>query len=218
MANFFRLTLDTLAPVISAFTINSGAAVTTSANVTLAITCSDADVATMKIWGIDGAKTEAEAKWETFAATKTVKLPSTTDGSYTINVKVRDDVYNESATKTASITLSTALPEITITGPDVSKISEVTGKNIAQFTFTCNVDISEWKVKIVPGTNSAQNTGTQIAVTNGSTGMTGGALTANKAQSCSINGSDFKAAAGGSDGQYIVKVFAKSAVNGLWSA
>lgn len=35
MASYFNLTLDTLAPSITAFSINSGAAVTTSRNVTL---------------------------------------------------------------------------------------------------------------------------------------------------------------------------------------
>jgi len=49
MASYFNLTLDTLAPSITAFSINNGAAVTTSRNVTLNITAGDAT--SMKIWG-----------------------------------------------------------------------------------------------------------------------------------------------------------------------
>ena len=64
MASYFNLTLDTLAPVISAFTINNGASVTTSPSVTLQI--SSPDAAAMKIWGINGVASEAAASWETF--------------------------------------------------------------------------------------------------------------------------------------------------------
>lgn len=112
MANYFSLTLDTLAPVIRGFHINSGAAVTTNRVVTLTIDCDDA--AAMKIWGIDGVASEAAASWETFAATKQVTLPDG-DGSKTIYVKVRDAVYNASAAASDSITLSTSLPTINIT-------------------------------------------------------------------------------------------------------
>lgn len=59
MASYFNLTLDTLAPSITAFSINSGAAVTTSRNVTLNITAPEA--ASMKIWGIDGVASESAA-------------------------------------------------------------------------------------------------------------------------------------------------------------
>lgn len=218
MANYFNLTLDTLAPSISSFTINNGDAVTTSTSVTLKITCSDSDVASMKIWGISGATTESAASWETYATSKTVTLPSTTDGSYTIYVKVRDSVYNESSTSSDSITLSTSIPTITITGPDVSKISEISGKNVASFSFNSDVNLSAWKVKLVPATNSINTAGTEIGTTNGSTNMKGNTLNANTSKSCTINGSDLKVAAGGTDGTYIIKVFGQSAVNGLWSA
>ena len=215
MASYFNLTLDTLAPTISAFTINSGASITTSRNVTLAITSSDA--ASMKIWGIDGVADEASASWETFASSKSVTLTSG-DGSKTVYVKVRDSVYNESSASSASITLSTAIPTITITGPDVSVISEQAGKNVATFSFQSNMALKAWKVKLVPANNSEHDAGTQIPSTGGSTGMTGTTLAANTSQQCKIYGADLSTAAGGSDGTYIIKVFGQASVNDLWSA
>ena len=215
MASYFNLTLDTLAPTISAFTINDGASVTTSPNVTLNITCADA--AAMKIWGINGVASEAAASWETFAGTKNVTLPSG-DGTKTVYIKVRDSVYNESAASSATITLSTAIPEITITGPDVNVISEQAGKNVSTFSFVSSMALKAWKVKLVPASNSAHDAGTQIPTTGGSTNMSGGAKAANTPVECKINGSDLSAAAGGTDGTYIIKVFGQASVNDLWSA
>lgn len=215
MASYFNLTLDTLAPTISAFTINNGASVTTSTTVTLNIT--SADAAAMKIWGINGVATEAAASWETFASSKSVTLTSG-DGSKTVYIKVRDSVYNESSASSATITLSTAIPTITITGPDVSVISEQSGKNVATFSFTSSMALKAWKVKLVPANNSTEDAGTQIGTTNGSTNMTGTTLAANTSKQCTINGSDLSVAAGGADGTYIIKVFGQASANNLWSA
>ena len=215
MASYFNLTLDTLAPTISAFTINSGASVTTSQTVTLSITCSDA--ASMKIWGINGVASEAAASWETFASSKQVTLTSG-DGTKTVYVKVRDSVYNESATSSDSITLSTAIPTITITGPDVNIISEQAGKNVATFSFSSSMALKAWKVKLVPTNSSAQDAGTQIPSTGGSTNMTGTTKAANTSVECKIYGSDLSSAAGGTDGTYIIKVFGQASANDLWSA
>ena len=215
MASYFNLTLDTLAPTISAFTINSGASVTTSQTVTLSITAGDA--ASMKIWCINGVASEAAASWETFASSKQVTLTSG-DGSKTVYIKVRDSVYNESASTSATITLSTAIPEITITGPDVSVISEQSGKNIATFSFTSSMALKAWKVKLVPANNSAHTAGTQMPSTGGSTNMTGTTLAADTAKECKIYGSDLSSAAGGTDGTYIIKVFGQASINDLWSA
>lgn len=215
MASYFQLTLDTLAPTISAFTINSGASVTTSTTVTLAITSSDA--ASMKIWGINGVASEADASWETFASTKQVTLTSG-DGSKTVYVKVRDSVYNESSASSATITLSTALPTISVVGADVSVISEQSGKNVATFSFSSNMALKAWKVKVVPANNSAQDAGEQIPSTAGSVNMTGTTLAANTSIECKINGTDLSTAVGGSDGTYIIKVFGQASANDLWSA
>lgn len=215
MASYFNLTLDTLAPTISAFTINSGASVTTSQTVTLTIT--SADAAAMKIWGINGVASESAASWETFASSKQVTLTSG-DGTKTVYIKVRDSVYNESASTSATITLSTAIPTITITGPDVSIISEQDGKNVATFSFSSSMALKAWKVKLVPSNSSAHDAGTQIGTANGSTNMTGTTLTANTAKECKIYGSDLSVAAGGADGTYIIKVFGQASANDLWSA
>lgn len=215
MASYFNLTLDTLAPSITLFQINSGASVTTSQNVTLTIT--SADAAAMKIWGVNGVATESAASWETFASTKSVTLTAG-DGSKTVYVKVRDSVYNESSTSSATITLSTAIPTITITGPDVSVISEQDGKNVATFTFQSSMALKAWKVKLVPSNSSAQDAGTQIPTTAGSTNMTGTTLAANTAKECKIYGTDLSSAAGGADGTYIIKVFGQASANDLWSA
>ena len=215
MASYFNLTLDTLAPTISTFTINSGASVTTSQTVTLSITAGDA--ASMKIWGINGVASEAAATWETFASSKQVTLTAG-DGSKTVYIKVRDSVYNESASTSATITLSTAIPEITITGPDVNVISEQSGKNIATFSFQSSMALKAWKVKLVPANNSAHTAGTQMPSTGGSTNMTGTTLAAETTKECKIYGSDLSSAAGGTDGTYIIKVFGQASINDLWSA
>lgn len=215
MASYFSLTLDTLAPTISAFTINGGATVTTSASVTLNIT--SADAAAMKIWGINGVASEAAATWETFDSSKSVTLTSG-DGSKTVYIKVRDSVYNESSTSSATITLSTAIPTITITGPDVSVISEQSGKNIATFSFSSSMALKAWKVKLVPANNSAHDAGTQMGTAGGSTNMTGTTKAANTSVECKIYGSDLSTAASGVDGTYIIKVFGQASANDLWSA
>lgn len=215
MASYFNLTLDTLAPTISAFQINSGASVTTSTTVTLTITAADA--ASMKIWGINGVDSESAATWETFSSSKQVTLTSG-DGTKTVYVKVRDSVYNESATSSDTITLSTAIPTITITGPDVSIISEQSGKNVATFSFSSSMALKAWKVKLVPANSSAHDAGTQIPTTGGSTNMSGTTLAANTSKECKIYGADLSTAAGGTDGTYIIKVFGQASANDLWSA
>lgn len=215
MASYFNLTLDTLAPSITSFSINNGASVTTSRNVTLNITAPEA--ASMKIWGIDGVANEASASWETFSGTKSVTLTSG-DGSKTVYVKVRDSVYNESAASSDTITLSTAIPTITITGPDVSVISEQTGKNVATFSFSSSMALKAWTVRLVPSNSSAHDAGTQIPTTGGSTNMSGTTLAANTSKECKIYGSDLSTAAGGTDGTYIIKVFGQASANDLWSA
>jgi hypothetical protein len=215
MASYFQLTLDTLAPVISAFTINDGASVTTSTTVTLKITSDDAT--SMKIWGINGVANEASATWETFAPTKQVTLTSG-DGTKTVYIKVRDSVYNESATSSDTITLSTAIPTITITGPDVSIISEQSGKDTASFSFSSSMALKAYTVRLVPSNSSDHTAGTQIPTTAGSTNMSGTTVAANTSISCTIKGTDLSNAAGGTDGTYIIKVFGQASANDLWSA
>lgn len=217
MASYFNLTLDTLAPSGLSLVINDGAAYTTSAAVALKIAVEDADTTgyQVKIWGINGAEKEADASWQTFAATKNVNLTAG-NGLKTIYIKVRDDVGNESAAASDTITLNTAVPAVTITGPDKSKVSKVSGYNSAAFSFVSDVDITEYKVCVVPAVSSLQNAGTVIPTTNGSENTSGtGSYKANTAINVTVKGADLEAASSG-DGVKIVKVFVMNAA-GTWS-
>lgn len=218
MASFFNLILDTTAPAGVTLALNDDARYTTSASITAKIGCEDAETTgyQMKIWGsVDGAATEDDAAWVNFAATKAIAL-STGDGKKTVNLKVRDDVGNESAVVTKEIILDIAVPVVTITGPDKSKISKVATFNVAAISFTCDVDFVEYKVKVVPATTSLQDAGVVIGTENGSTNMSGtGEYPDAQAIDCTINAADLEAASAG-DGNKIIKVFVRNAA-GTWS-
>lgn len=217
MASYFNLVLDTLAPQGLAVKLNNGSQYTTSKNVTLSISVSDTSTSgyQMKVWGIDGASSEDNATWETFAATKSIALP-TGDGLKTVYVKVRDDVCNETVAASATITLDTSVPAVTIIGPDVSRISKTAPKNVATFSFTSDVDFVEYKIKVVPSQSSLNDAGTLIGTANGSANMKGtGTFKKNNAISCKIYGKDLEMASSG-DGEKIIKVFVKNA-HGTWS-
>ena len=217
MANYLNLVLDTLAPQGLTVKLNNGSQYTTSKNVTLSISVSDTATSgyQMKVWGIDGASSEDSASWETFAATKSIALP-TGDGLKTVYVKVRDDVCNETAAASATITLDTSVPAVTIIGPDVSRISKTAPKNVATFSFTSDVAFTEYKIKVVPSKSSLHDAGTLIGTVNGSTNMNAtGTFKASTAISCKIYGKDLEMASSG-DGEKIIKVFVKNA-HGTWS-
>lgn len=217
MASYFNLILDTLAPSGLTLQINGGAQYTTAQEVTLTISVDDADTSgyQMKIWGINGATTETNASWETYTTSKTVTLP-TGDGLKTIYIKVRDDVYNESSSVSSSITLNTSVPTVTITGPDVTRISKVSPKNVSTFSFISDSNFTEYKVKVVPSGASLQDAGISIGTSGGSTNMSGsGTFEANTAITCKIYGSDLETASSG-DGAKIIKVFVKNDA-GTWS-
>lgn len=219
MASFFNLTLDTLAPSGLIVKINGDATYTSSRNVSLSIKVDDPSTENyqVKIWGIDGIASENDASWESYSSTKSVTLTDG-DGLKTVYVKVRDDVYNESSVASDTITLNTAVPIVTIVGPDVSKISKVAGKNVSSFTFMADVNFIEWKVMVVKSESALEDTGTnvQIPSTSGSTNMQGSELkNADSPVSCSIYGADLESASSG-DGTKIVKVFVKSE-SGVWS-
>ena len=217
MASYFNLVLDTLAPQGLTVKLNNGSQYTTSKNVTLSISVSDTSTSgyQMKVWGIDGASSEDSASWETFASTKSIALP-TGDGLKTVYVKVRDDVCNETAAASATITLDTSVPAVTIIGPDVSRISKTAPKNVATFSFTSDVDFVEYKIKVVPSQSSLNDAGTLIGTANGSANMKGtGTFKKNNAISCKIYGKDLEMASSG-DGEKIIKIFVKNA-HGTWS-
>ena len=217
MASYFNLVLDTLAPQGLTVKLNNGSQYTTSKNVTLNISVSDTSTSgyQMKVWGIDGIAKESDAVWETLANVKDITL-STGDGLKTVYVKVRDDVYNETAVASTSITSDTSVPAVTIIGPDVSRISKTAPKNVATFSFTSDVAFTEYKIKVVPSKSSLHDAGTLIGTANGSTNMTAtGTFKASTAISCKVYGKDLEAASSG-DGEKIIKVFVKNA-HGTWS-
>ena len=232
MANFFNLTLDTTGPASPSISLAAGATYATASLLTATIGTTDAPTTgfQMKFWGdIDlawakangvvgaGATTvlEADGLWVTYATSKQLQL-TTPDGVKTVNCKIRDDVYNESAQISDSITLDTTKPIVSITGPDVPKVSKQTGKCTAAFSFTVDTIFTEYKVKVVPSTGSAENTGTTILTAHGSTFMAAtGSFPAATAISCTINGTDLEDASTG-DAAKIIKVFVKDDA-GNWS-
>lgn len=222
MASNFVLTLDTQGPAGPSIVLNSGAAYTGTQAVTAAIATTDGVTTgyTMKLWGdVDPAADpnvqplEANSAWITYNTSKAITL-LTGDGLKTINLKIRDSVWNESSASD-TITLDASLPVITITGPDVSIVSKITGKRTSSFSFSPDTALVAYKVKVVPATNSLENAGTQIGTTNGSTNMSGGAVGSGATINCQIDGRDLEAASTG-DGDKIIKVFGQEA-SGNWS-
>lgn len=218
MASYFNLTLDTTAPSITSMTLNNDDIYTSTQTVTLAVTVNDAETTgyQMKIWGVDGVADEGDATWATYQPSQSVTLP-TGDGLKTVYVKVRDAVGNESAEQSDSITLDTSVPEVTVTGPDKSTISEVSGFDTAIINFTVNVAFEAYKVCVVSSTSATQDTGTVIPTTSGSINTSGsdGSYEADTNIQVTIKGTDLATASSG-DGLKIIKVFAQNAA-GTWS-
>lgn len=218
MASYFNLTLDTTAPAGVTLRINDGALYATSQTVSLLIGVEDEQTAgyQMKIWGISGAENEETASWEGFAHSKSVNLTAE-DGLKTVWVKVRDDVGNESVPVSDTITLTTAVPVVTVTGPDRSKVSKVTEFSQAVINFTSNVDFEEYKVCVVPASSSEQDAGTVIPTQAGSVNTSGsaGGYPASTNIQVTVTGADLESASSG-DGVKIIKVFVKNAA-GTWS-
>jgi hypothetical protein len=228
MAASTTITLDLTAPVATV-EIDGGASVTSDIDVDLVITCADTDKSQMKIYGdVDDAfatgeyrALEANAPWISFAGTKTVRL-SATDGTKTVKVKVRDDVFNTSTEASDAITLNTAIPIISITTPlSPTKISKQATKDTATLTFESDIELDQWQVRLVPAANSAQTAGTVIPEDGGSDTQ-GTTLAEETGQLVTVKGVDLETAGatgGGSTGTaHIIKVFGRSALNGQWSA
>lgn len=219
MASYFTLTLDTTAPSGVSVSINGDDIYTTVRNVTLTIGISDEATSgyQMKVWGIQGVDSESAASWESFAESKSVQLTDG-DGLKTVYVKVRDDVGNESTTASDTITLNTVVPTVTITGPDKTRISKVSTFDKSVFNFTADVIFDEYKVCVVPSSNSTHDAGTVIGTAGGSLNTSGSAgdYPASTNIQVTITGADLETASSG-DGAKVIKVFVKSQA-GLWSA
>lgn len=173
MAGYFNITLDTTGPSGVSVKINGDAVRTTSTAVTLDITCADSDTTgyQMKIWGDigDTGLSESNASWEAFANSKNVTLSDGQGDTLTVYVKVRDDLYNTSATASDTIILYTEAPTVTVvSGPTPVRITTVAGhddatalekvailaKSVSTATFTADKEISDIRVMVVSGINA----------------------------------------------------------------
>lgn len=225
MGNNFTVTLDTTGPASPSIVIEGNAAYASAQLVNCAISCGDG-VTTgyqMKIWGnVDPANDanvqtlEANSAWITYATSKQIKL-LTGDGTKTLYVKIRDDVYNESAQASDAITLDMNAPVVTITGPTVNKISKIVGKNSFQGSFTVDGSYEEYQVRVVPSTGSDHTAGTIIPTAGGSTNTSGSAGGYNGATpiTFTVFGADLETASA-IDGAKIIKVFVRDGANN-WS-
>lgn len=225
MSNHFILILDTTAPSNTSISIDGGATFATNQLVTLSIGTSDQDTTgyQMKIWGaVDNSydsniqSTEATSSWISYNNSKQIKL-SESDGNKSVYLKIRDDVHNASSQVSDSITLDMSKPTVTVTNPDVSRISKQPTKNQASFTFIVDKEFIEYKVKVVSSTTAAESTGTVIGTTHGSSNTSGtGTYPSGTPITVLINGADLEVASNG-DGQKIVKCFVLDQ-SGKWSA
>ncbi|AGR46880.1 hypothetical protein SHANETTE_216 [Bacillus phage Shanette] len=226
MANFFYITVDTVGPANPTASIESGAQYTTKQLVNVSIGTTDASTVgyQMKIWGdVDKANdpdiqdTEATSNWISYTPTKQIKL-TPGDATKVVNIRLRDDVLNESAVATDDIKLSATLPNVTSVASDV-RVSKKTTKDGYTFTFSADKPFVEYAVKVVANASSAQNTGTTIPTTNGSvntSGTAGNYDTSTTPISVTIKTLDLLLASTG-DGPKGIRVFVKDAA-GNWSA
>lgn len=225
MANFVYITLDTTAPSNPVITISGGAIFATAQLVNLSISVGDSATTgyQMKIWGdVDKSHnasvntTESTSAWIAYNTNPQIML-SASEGSKTINMKVRDEVYNESTIAIDSITLDTGIPTVTVNLPDVMKISKVVGKNSSSFSFSASEDYAEYKVKLVGAIGATNDTGVQIPITGGSINVAGiGIYTSATVTTVTIKGADLEMAGASTGVQSTVKVFVKD-LSGQWS-
>ena len=217
MASYFNLTLDTTAPTSCSISLPASS---NSVNVTATIAATGASY--MKIYGDicasagGSAISESDASWVSYNTSASLILTAANE-TKTVYVKFKDDVGNvTSSASSATTVLDTSAPAVTITGPDVSKISKVSSYNVCSFSFSADDAFVEWSVRVVPSTDSAHTAGTQIPTTGGSTNMSGNTSTAaSTAVNCTIYGADLESASSG-DGAKVIKVFVKDA-NNNWS-
>lgn len=223
LSNYINLILDTTGVANPSIILDGGAANATTQLVTATIGTTDTPTTgyQMLLWGdVDNSynaniqSTMGASLWIAYSTSQQVKL-STVDAVKTIFLKIRDDVYNESSQTSDTINLVTTLATVTVSSPDLPKISKIAGKNVASFTFSSDIPFTQYKVKVVPSISSIDTAGVTILQTNGSTNMTGsGSFAASTPISCTINGSDLEVASTG-DSQKIIKVFVQDAAG--WS-
>lgn len=228
MAANFNLILDTTGPQGVGGTLNAGALYTNDPVVALAATTTDPNTTgyQIKVWGdVDPAAdpnvqtTEAASSWVAYTPEVPVTLASG-DGVKTLTWRLRDDVWNPSATATDAISLNTSAPTVTLdSGPAPTKISKIAlpdpGKDKSSVTWHASEDYQAYSVRVVPAVNSGHTEGSAIPTTGGSQNVGGGAGTGATQVTTLIRGADLETA--GAEGNNIVKVFVQD-LAGNWSA
>lgn len=153
------------------------------------------------------------------------------DGLKTITLTLTDSAGNTNSAS-ASTTLDTAAPVITVADVDYNIVSKehtarlnssavaITGayNDMMTFTFSSNEDLQAFKVCVNEDGQTAESA-VAIGTEGGSQNMSGSAVEADTDVSCTIMGADFAAtsAVGDTDGAYEVIVYGKD-LAGTWSA
>lgn len=223
--------LDTTPPSGLTVALDNGASFTSDelidVNITFDTPTDNSNTANwqMLIWGaeIDATydvkvqTTEGASDWITYQNPYQVRVTAT-DGAKTISVRLRDEVFNTTGIQSQTITRDATKPVVTVTNADVPRISEIANKNLANFSFTCDVPFAEYQVRVVGTAGDNHLAGTLIPITVGSinTSGTGAFDTTTAPISVTIHGSDLKTASMG-DGNKIIKVFCRDDA-GNWSA
>jgi hypothetical protein len=224
--SYVYITLDTTAPTNPIVRIEGDALYTSNQLVTLNISVDDTITTgyQMKIWGsVDPSNdtniqtTEELSEWISFSENPQVML-SGLDGTKTINIRVRDDVHNPSSVAVDTIEMDGSIPTVTVTTPDIPKISKVEGKDTTSFTFQSSENFVEYKVKLVGTTGAKEDAGQLIGVVNGSINTSGtGTFPSSTITTVTLKAKDLESAMANMNGQNIIKVFVKDEA-GLWSA
>jgi len=225
MASSIEVNLDMSGPANPSISLDGGATYSTS--LLCNSTIGTDDVITtgyqMKLWGdVDESENvniqtaEEDSEWISFSTSQQIKW-SAGDGTKTINLRLRDDVLNESTVATDTIILDTTSPIITITGgPTPAKISKVTGKRVTTFSFRSDEGFEAYEVMVVANAGDGHASGTLIGVVNGSVNMSGsaGGYAADTDIECTLDGADLETA--GAEGVNVIKVFVQDEA-GNWS-
>lgn len=218
MPAHFNIRLDTTAPQGAVLELAGGAATVASKSVPVSLTTTDPDTTgyQIKLWGdVDLSfnpsiqDTEGASAWLDYGTITTLDL-SDLDGLKTVYGKIRDDVGNETAILSDSVTFDSSVPVVTITvDPDLVKISKVTPWDKSNFTFMVNQDIDHYEIRVVPDPAATHDQGllySELDV----------ALAADTPTPEVIDGTQLQTVVG-PDGDYTIKVFARMAATGTWS-
>jgi hypothetical protein len=229
--NYVTVELDLQAPATPTIAIEGGNMYATTDLVDVQIGTADT-VTTgyeMKIWGaVDvGANLSIQAtreasEWIAFVPNQPVQVRlSAGEGDKTLSVVLRDEVYNESGESSDTIKFDTTRPTVSVSPPDVPKISKQPLRNVVSFSFTADTPFVEYMVKVVNSIGATNDLGTVIPTTNGSVNTSGTTDvgtpfdTTTTPITVTINGSDLELAGGA--GLKTIKVFVRDEA-GFWSA